>query len=60
MSDKRGELQAWDGDAKATVDDFFRRLDETSGLVRADPALQRHLDAWLAGRSVQEAFEPRF
>lgn len=39
---------------------FLAIVDRVSALPRTDPAVQRGLDAYLAGRSQQEAFEPRF
>jgi hypothetical protein len=55
-----GKPAEWSNEAKGALGSFLDILDHTTLLARADPAVQRELEAYVLGRSVQEANEPRF
>ncbi len=50
----------WGVEGKAALAAVIEILDRTTLLPRTDPVVQRQLEAYVAGRSVQEAHEPRF
>ena len=64
QAEKKGEAPNRDAEWPAAAGPVIQELlDAVARLTlhdRTDPAVQRELDAYVAGRSLQEAFEPRF
>jgi len=62
LAERRSEGRSADASVEASpsMDELIAILDRASLLSRADPGVQRELGAYVAGRSLQEAFEPRF